>query len=104
MFKYHKIIREFRKDILTQPLYKPVEIKHEGLGLDMSQSLIDSCHLIHKSMIGVLQLNWRHNELNKEIHDFANKNSDYIAAVYLHVYFTQWLSDVKKTASFRAVT
>jgi hypothetical protein len=96
MFKSYRIQKEFRKDILTQPLYKPLKITNESLDVDFSQSLIDACHLIHKSMIGVLQLNYKGMENKKEIDHLANKNSDYLGAVYLHLYFTQWLTDVRK--------
>ncbi len=95
MLRQYLIQKRFKKVILKQPLYKPLNVDHKGLELGFSESLIDACHLIHKAMVGVLDARYQELVDKVEMDHLGNDNADYISAVFLHTYFTQWLNDVK---------
>ena len=92
MIRFWKIQRKFTKNILKEPLYKPLTVTHSSLDIDMSSDLIDTCWLTHKSMIEVLKMSAL-NDKEKSGSDTLDKNVDWLSAVLLHVYFTQWLAD-----------
>lgn len=91
-----KIQKEYEKFLLNAPIYKPIKVSNEKIGVDMNDDLLNTCHLIHKSMIAVLDINYKHLEVKTEMDDMAKHNHDYIAAMFLHTYFTTWLNDVNE--------
>ena len=96
MFKNYLHQRRFSKVVMKQPLYKPLQVRHKGMELDFSESLIDTCYLIHKSMIGVLDIHHKNMPDKVEMDHLVNQNADFVSSVLLHIYFTQWIQDVSE--------
>jgi hypothetical protein len=99
MLRQYLAQKRFKKVILKQPLYKPLKVEHKGLDLGFNESLIDSCYLIHKAMVGVLDARYQELVDKVEMDHLGNDNADYISAMFLHTYFTQWLNDAKEMHS-----
>ena len=83
------------KKILKEPLYKPLKIQNT-MDLDFNDALINTCNLIHKSMMALVRINTEQIKNPVPLDDLCNENADYLSAVLLHMYFTQWLLDVEK--------
>ena len=96
MFKEYRHQRNFRKVTLKKPLYKPVKVRHKGMDIDFNESLIDACYLIHKSMIGILDIQYKETSVKLKMDYLVNESVDYLSAFLLHTYFTQWVNDVKE--------
>jgi hypothetical protein len=99
MFRQYSVYKRFKKVIIKQPLYKPLNVAHNSLDVGFSESLIDACYLIHKAMIGVLDARYQELVDKVEMDHLGNDNADYISALFLHTYFTQWLNDAKEMHS-----
>ena len=84
----HKLLKKQFDQIA---LYKPVEVKVDGLIFPVK--LIDTCHYIHKSMIAILERGDK--DLTGYEKTEAENSHDYVAAILLQNYFTVWCNDVK---------
>ena len=80
-----------KKQFDSIALYKPLEVKVEGLMF--SSHLIDTCHHLHKGMIAILKRTDQ--DLTGEEKADAENSRDYVAALLLQNYFTVWCNDVK---------
>ena len=88
--------RKFTKATLKKPLYKPINVSHKDMDVDFNEGVINACHLIHKSMIGVLDFQYKGLAVKVEMDHLVNQSADYVSAILLHTYFTQWINDVKE--------